>query len=141
MHELSVCLALMEKVQQIAQEHGAGHVEKIVLRLGPLSGVEASLLKHAFPLAAAGTVAEAAELAIEISPVMVKCTLCGEKSEVPPNRLVCAACGDFRTQVISGEEMTLERLELALANDRDGTPAGSSTLYRGRDRSAFPGVD
>ena len=113
MHEFSVCIALMEQVQRIAQEHQAGRVERIVLQVGPLSGVEAPLLKHAWPLAAAGTLAEAAELLIEIAPVKVKCTQCGTESEAMPNRLLCAACGDYRTQLVSGDEMLLANLELS----------------------------
>lgn len=125
MHELSVCLALMSQVNRIATEHEANRVEKIVLRIGPLSGIEAALLKNAFPLASAGTVAEDAELVIDHSPVVVECTTCHATSEVVPNRLLCGACGDFRTRVISGEEMTLVSLELATGDDppprRDST--------------------
>jgi hydrogenase nickel incorporation protein HypA/HybF len=118
MHELSVCLALMNQVNRIANEHDADRVEKIVLKIGPLSGIEAALLENAFPLASAGTVAEGAELVIDHSPVTVECTICGAVSEVAPNRLLCGACGDFRTRVVSGEDMTLVSLELATSNDR-----------------------
>jgi len=113
MHELSVCIALMEQVQRIAREHEAAQVDKIVLQLGPLSGVEAALLRHAWPLASVGTLAESAELLIESMPVKVKCTHCGAVSTVQPNRLLCADCGDFRTQLLSGDEMLLANLELS----------------------------
>jgi hydrogenase nickel incorporation protein HypA/HybF len=114
MHELSVCLALMAQVDRIADEHRAKRVEKIVLQIGPLSGVEPALLKNAFPLAAAGTVAEDAQLVIELSTIRVACSQCGADSDALPNRLLCGQCGDFRTRLISGEEMTLVRLELDL---------------------------
>lgn len=115
MHELSVCLALMEQVQRIANEHNARRVDKIVLRIGPLSGIEVSLLKHAYPLAAANTIAEDAELVIESMPVKVKCTQCGAETQVPANRLLCGQCGDFRTRVVSGDEMLLANMELSVA--------------------------
>ena len=69
MHELSVCTALMEQVERIAREHQAGRVERIVLQVGPLSGVETPLLQRAWPLASIGTLAEDAELVIEIASV------------------------------------------------------------------------
>jgi hydrogenase nickel incorporation protein HypA/HybF len=103
----------MEQVERIAREHQAGCVERIVLQVGPLSGVEAPLLEHAWPLAATGTLAETAELVIETTPVKVKCTRCGAESEVAPNRLLCAACGDYRTRLVSGDEMLLANLELS----------------------------
>ncbi|MGA7178396.1 MAG: hydrogenase maturation nickel metallochaperone HypA [Thiobacillaceae bacterium] len=113
MHEFSVCIALMQQVERIAQEHEAGRVDRIVLQVGPLSGVEAALLEHAWPLASAGTLAEAAELVIERAPVKVECTQCGRVSEVAPNRLLCASCGDFRTHLVSGNELLLANLELS----------------------------
>ncbi len=122
MHELSVCLALMQQVERIAREHGAARVERILLQVGPLSGVEPALLQHAWPLAATGTPAAAAELVIETAPVKVRCTVCGAVSEAAPNRLLCAACGDFRTQLVSGDELLLANLELSLV-DRQSVQA------------------
>jgi len=113
MHELSVCLALMQQVESIAAQHGARRVETISLRIGPLSGIEPALLEHAFPLAATGTVADGARLAIEHSEIVVRCTECGAHSTVAPNRLLCGECGDFRTRLESGDEMLLASLELA----------------------------
>ena len=112
MHELSVCNALIEQVQAVASDHNAVQVHKIVLRIGPLSGIEAKLLKHAYPLAAAGTIAENASLVIESLPVKVKCSQCGAESDVQANRLLCSACGDFRTNLISGDEMLLASVEI-----------------------------
>jgi len=134
MHELSVCLALMDQVSRIAADHGAQQVEKIVLRIGPLSGIEPALLSNAFPLAAAGTLAEDAVLVIDHSPVRVSCTVCGAESEVVPNRLLCGSCGDFRTRVISGEEMTLVSLELSTGDrppDRGDQKTNADLLASG----------
>lgn len=112
MHELSVCLSLLEQVQQIARERDAATVSRIVLKIGPLSGVEPELLRHAYPVAAAGTLAEHAELVIEDMPVVVSCPTCGTEAGVLVNRLTCTNCGEIRTTVISGDEMILQRLEL-----------------------------
>ena len=112
MHELSVCNALIEQVEAIAREHRAARVASIGLRIGPLSGIEVPLLEHAYPLAATGTVAEEAKLVIESLPVKVKCSQCGAESEATPNRLLCATCGDFRTNLLSGDEMLLASVEL-----------------------------
>lgn len=116
MHELSICLALINQVNDIARAHNAQRVERIVLRVGPLSGVEPDLLRNAFPLAATGSVAENAGLVIETTGVAIRCTSCGVESEVPPNRLVCPHCGDFRTRVILGEDMVLQTLEFCVLN-------------------------
>lgn len=112
MHELSLCQALIAQAEGVAREHGATAVSRIYLRVGPLSGAEAPLLQQAFPLAAAGSLAEKAELVIEMAPIRVSCMQCGAESEATANRLICGQCGDYRTQLVSGDEMLLESLEL-----------------------------
>lgn len=115
MHELSVCLSILQQVDAIARERGASRASRIELRIGPLSGVEPDLLRNAWPLAAAGSLAEHAELAISESGIVVHCDSCGAESEATPNRLACPACRDFRTRVVSGDEMILQRVELLTA--------------------------
>jgi len=122
MHELAICQALMNQVESIAAERNARSVVSIVVGMGPLSGVEAQLLKHAYPVASAGTVAEGAELVIEDLPVRIKCTQCGNESDALPNKLVCKACGDWRTTLISGDELILMRVELETAAEQASKP-------------------
>jgi hydrogenase nickel incorporation protein HypA/HybF len=122
MHELAICQALMNQVESIAAERNARSVVSIVVGMGPLSGVEAQLLKHAYPVASAGTVAEGAELVIENLPVRIKCTQCGSESDALPNKLLCKACGDWRTTLISGDELMLMRIELETAAEQAGKP-------------------
>jgi len=112
MHELSVCQNMLSQVEMIAQQHQASCVSAVILRIGPLSGVEPALLQQAFTLARAGSVAAEATLVIESLPVRVKCQSCGQESEATANRLLCAHCGDYHTQLLSGDEMLLASVEL-----------------------------
>ncbi len=112
MHELSVCLSLLREVERIARENKAGRVTRISVTVGPLSGVEPDLLRNAYPLAVAGTLAEDAEFQIDVSDIVVKCSQCGAESPAKPNRLLCGECGDYRTNLVSGDEMVLRSLEL-----------------------------
>ena len=122
MHELAICQALMNQVESIAAERNARSVVSIVVGMGPLSGVEVQLLKHAYPVASAGTVAEGAELVIEDLPVRIRCTECGNESDALPNKLVCKVCGDWRTTLISGDELMLMRVELETVPGQTGNP-------------------
>jgi hydrogenase nickel incorporation protein HypA/HybF len=112
MHELAICQSLMDQVEAIAEERGAVAVSSIVIGIGPLSGVEAQLLKNAYPVASAGTIAENAELVIEQLPIKVRCNQCGHEAEALPNKLSCQQCGDWRTTLVSGDELLLMRVEL-----------------------------
>jgi hydrogenase nickel incorporation protein HypA/HybF len=112
MHELAVCQGMLDQVTRIAADHHATGVNRILLKIGALSGVEPELLRQAFPLASAGTVAASAELAIETAAIRVRCDTCGEETEALPNRLICGSCGDWHTRVVSGDEMMLMSVDL-----------------------------
>jgi len=119
LHELAVCQGLMTQVEAVALRERAQRVTSVTLQIGPLSGVEAQLLREAFPIASAGSVAQDAGLLIETMPIVVECPACGARSEVKPNRLVCAHCGEWRTRLVSGDEMLLKSLELERDNAVD----------------------
>jgi len=112
MHELALCQGLISAVERTAAEHRAHGVSRVELLLGPLSGAEGPLLKRAFLVARAGTIAENADLVIIEAPVTVECHTCGKASEVPPSRLLCSTCGGWQVRVTSGEELLLKSIEL-----------------------------
>lgn len=113
MHELSLCQGLIRQVLEIAHEHHAERVEQVVLRVGPLSGVEPHRLADAFPFATAGTRAEGAELIIEAEPVHVRCPGCGAETAATIQSLACADCGNPRTEVLGGDELLLVSVQLS----------------------------
>ena len=117
MHELTVCQGLMREVMRVAEDQHAERVLSITLRVGPLAGVEPALIESAYPLAAAGTCAAGARLLIERTALEVRCLACGQTSEVEVSSLLCRACGSWRVEVISGEELVLASLELERADE------------------------
>lgn len=112
MHELALCQALLEQVLGIARERDAQRVTGIVLRIGPLAGVEPEQLRRAYSLAIAGTVAAQAALAVEEAPVRVRCSKCHAEGEASNSDLSCRSCGYWRTQLLSGDELLLASVEL-----------------------------
>lgn len=112
MHELAICQALMSQVEAIANNHHAGKVTAITVGIGPLSGVEEQLLKNAYPVATAGSIADGAELLIQATPIRVRCSGCGKESNATPNQLICGHCQNWRTELISGDELLLLRVEM-----------------------------
>jgi len=111
-HELAVAQALVEQVDAVIHQNRAQRATLIRVRIGPLAGVVPDLLATAFPLAAAGSRMEHAELEFAHAPIRVRCQTCGLDSEAAMNRLICGACGDWHTRIISGDELLLESVEL-----------------------------
>ena len=115
MHELAVAQALVEQVDAVIRQHGATEASLIRVRIGPLAGVVPELLASAFPLAAAGSRMQHADLEFAYAPIRVRCQTCGAETEAAINLLICGACVDWHTQVISGDELLLESVELETA--------------------------
>jgi hydrogenase nickel incorporation protein HypA/HybF len=118
-HELSICQALIEQVEAVASKEGALQVVQVRVGLGPLSGVEPQLLQQAFQLARAGSIAATASLLIDHLPVRVSCRECGQETAAEVANLACGNCGDWHTELVSGDEMLLTQVELVR-----NTPAG-----------------
>jgi hydrogenase nickel incorporation protein HypA/HybF len=112
MHELSVCQALVDQLRDLATRESAQRITRVLLRVGPMSGVVPELLEHAFPIAAAETVADGAAIVIEDAALRVRCRTCGAETDAAPGSLICGRCGDFRTDLVSGDELLLVSVEL-----------------------------
>lgn len=123
MHELSVCQSLIDEVERVVAAHGASAARRIVLCIGPLSGIEIPQLHSAFTIARAGTCAGAAELDIEDAPVRVQCRECAAETGASVQRLLCGACGSWRTSLVSGDEILLRSVELQKLPERSASCA------------------
>jgi len=115
MHELQVT----KRILDIALEHAEGHeVHKIAvihLRIGALSDLEDEWLQRYFDYLSRGTLAERARLAIERTPIVVRCTGCAESFEVEKSALdaaACPGCGGSRCDLVSGREYTVANMEV-----------------------------
>ncbi len=109
MHEL----AIADSVVQIASRHADGRqVTKVYLKVGHLRQVVPSALAFSFELVAHGTPVEDAKLELEEIPVAGKCRGCGVESRPTGFPLQCGACGGFDLELLEGEELYVEYLEL-----------------------------
>ena len=113
MHEYSLVQALLDRVAVEARARESAIVRKLRLRIGESSGVEIELFRAAYDVIRTGTPCEQATLEIVSSPVVWQCAACG--SPVDPGRaLWCAACRR-PAELVSGDEIVLEQVELEVA--------------------------
>jgi hydrogenase nickel incorporation protein HypA/HybF len=132
MHELAICQALLDEVERVALAHHAERIFGVHIRCGALAGVEPELLHRAYEVARAGTLADGAALTIEDSPVRVYCPRCKREGPAPAQRLVCSTCGEWRTEVVAGDELVLMSVDL-IAADGLQSERGSQTCARTAD--------
>ena len=67
MHEMSLINNLMDKIETVARQQGAGRIVKVTLRLGALSHISADHFREHFIEGSRGGVADGARLDIETS--------------------------------------------------------------------------
>jgi hydrogenase nickel incorporation protein HypA/HybF len=109
MHEL----AIADSVLQIVCAHaGDRRVAAVDLAVGHLRQVVPSALEFSFTLVSQGTVAEGAELRLEAVPAGGVCRACGTDGPLGDFPLSCSACGGLDVEVLRGEELCVEALEL-----------------------------
>ena len=97
----------------IACRHaGDRQVTKVDVKVGHLRQVVPTALEFAFELVAHGTPVEGAELTLEVVPADGRCRDCGAESRLPGFPLACGACGGLSIDVIRGEELLVDELEL-----------------------------
>ena len=109
MHELSIA----ESVVVIASRQADGRrVTKVQMKVGHLRQVVPSSLAFGFGLLAEGTPVEGAELEIEQVPVEGRCRGCGREGRIRGFPLRCEGCGGPDLEILKGEELIVDSLEL-----------------------------
>jgi hydrogenase nickel incorporation protein HypA/HybF len=109
MHELALTQSLVDAV--IAHTQGA-QVEVVHVRVGTLSGVVPDAMRFCFDLVAAGTPLQGAVLDIANVEGRGRCRSCGDEFVLADLILLCP-CGSADVQVLSGQELSVQSVEVA----------------------------
>lgn len=109
MHELSVT----QSIVAIVADHARGRrVELVRLEIGALAAVSPEALKFCFDVCAKGTVADGAELVIDIMEGKALCADCGAKFSICLSDCRCD-CGSTNIRCVSGMELIVKEMRVA----------------------------
>lgn len=111
MHELSIALSMIDRIQEEAVRH-SGSVRAVQVKIGVLSGVDTEALRFAWEIAREGTGLEQAELEIESVPLRVRCPGCGEVHTPEIQSILCPRCVTPEQDILEGRELELTALEI-----------------------------
>jgi hydrogenase nickel incorporation protein HypA/HybF len=121
MHELSIAGAILGVALDSA---GGRAVTRVRVGVGHLRQVVPSALTFSWELVAQGTLAEGSQLELEEIPAAVLCRACGVESPLARFPLACSACGGLDVEVVRGEELEVEWVEVSEA-DETGVERGA----------------
>ena len=110
MHEYSLVMSLIERVESEAKQRSAKSIRRIRIRVGELSGVEAELLASAFEIAKTGTACESATLDVTREVARWACPQCDAVLDSTIG-LRCRAC-DVAGKLVAGSELLFEQMEI-----------------------------
>jgi len=112
MHEYSIVQALLNQCEEVAEQNSATKINKVICKIGVMSGIEIHLLQVAFDTFKEGTICDKAEFVINEQKLKLECKECGNIFEVDEVRYYCVKCESLRVKVLDGEDMYLMSLEM-----------------------------
>lgn len=121
MHELSLAESILPVVLETAESNGADRVTKVLLSAGALQQIVVPSLQLCFEAVCLGTLAEGAELVVEVVPVVARCRQCGLEFPVEDFCFVCPDCRIASAETIQGHELVLTQVELETCESTSST--------------------
>lgn len=112
MHELSIADSIVTTVLREIETRNLPPVNKIVVRVGTLSGVVPEALQFNFEVVSNDTPLAKTRLEIEEVTVQGKCHLCDYEFAVENNSFICPQCKSGQIEVIRGMELDIAYLEV-----------------------------
>lgn len=109
MHELSLSSAIVNTVVK----HAADRTVSVVsVRVGQLRQVVPETLAFYFGVVARGTVCEGARLELEAVPARLRCAPCAREWAIDLPAFRCPTCGGAEVEIVSGDELEVESIEV-----------------------------
>jgi len=115
MHEYSLVLSLIERVEQEMKTHHATAAHRIKVSVGEFSGVEADLLESAYEIARESSMLKDTELVITRVAARWCCSRCNHDVDSRQS-LICDTCGS-QAKLVEGGDILFESVELEIASD------------------------
>jgi hydrogenase nickel incorporation protein HypA/HybF len=111
MHEIKIAEDLSALVLETAKKENISKVTKVNIIFGQLIQIVPDIFRFAFEETVRNSVAEDAELIIEVLPVEMKCINCGNDFQMIENRFSCNVCNSTDLEIIHGKELFIKSIE------------------------------
>ena len=117
MHEMSIAESTIQIVEaELAKLGHPAVVTQINLKVGKLRAVIPESLHFCFSVLAKGTSLEGSHLHIAQMPLRLACGACGTEFDLDVPLFACAECGSSNVRVVSGEELSIDSIEIEERN-------------------------
>ncbi len=111
MHEISIAKDLSVIVLETAKKANLSRVTKVNISFGQMIQIVPDIFEFAFRETVRDSVAQDAEVDIELVPVKMRCANCGNEFNVKENLFACTICSSTDLLIISGKELFIKSIE------------------------------
>jgi len=111
MHELIIASELIEIIKDVAEKEKLKSVTSVNIQFGKMIQIVPDIFQFAFEEAVKNTIAEGAEINMEILSVKFACKKCKLETEVKDLVFICPNCGSSDLELIQGRETIIESIE------------------------------
>lgn len=108
MHELSLAESIVTLVAAEAAREHMRAVSRVELDVGTGSAIEVDTLHYCFPIVAAGTVVERADLVVNRIVMQARCRECGTGFTAEELISPCPRCGAHGPDILTGRGMRVK---------------------------------
>jgi len=112
MHEYSLVRNLLSQVDEIIASHGGGTLRVVRVQIGPLAGIEPTLIRSVWEQLRCEAGHGACTLELEEVPLVAHCRDCDLDFRPVRFRFHCPHCGSTRTDVVTGDAILLDSIVL-----------------------------
>jgi hydrogenase nickel incorporation protein HypA/HybF len=109
---MSIAKSLLDIVTGEASKHNIEKVVRIHIRAGELRGIVPEHLNYFFQFVSKDTLAEGAELEVEILPVKAECKACEMTFRVENFNYQCPRCRSEDVDTVQGLELMVQDFEV-----------------------------
>lgn len=98
-------------VLETAKKANLSRVTKVNISFGQMIQIVPDIFEFAFRETVRDSVAQDAEVDIELVPVKMRCANCGNEFNVKENLFACTICSSTDLLIISGKELFIKSIE------------------------------
>ncbi len=107
MHELRVASQIFEIAEEIMRQEALVSVDDVRVRIGELSGINASALRFSWQALTSDTRLDHTALEIEVVPITARCRDCHREFVVVDLPFRCSHCTSVKIEIVQGQEIEI----------------------------------
>jgi hydrogenase nickel incorporation protein HypA/HybF len=109
-HETGIAQNILIIIERAAHQHQLSSIDKIVLEIGRLSGVQTDSLEFAFSVLTPGTLLENTMIEYDQPPLLLQCNHCKKEYSPANDSFICPTCNHEEFIVLKGRQLLVKSI-------------------------------